>query len=133
MRGVAGQGSPAYLMPMADRLSPNISAARHLRASTTRSEALLWERLRARRFGGLKFRRQHPVGAYVLDFYCAELALGIEVDGGVHRTADARTYDAERDAVIAEAGILLVRVAAEAVETDADQVLREVLDTVRRQ
>jgi len=94
---------------------------------------LLWERLRARRFGGLKFRRQHPVGAYVLDFYCAELALGIEVDGGVHRTADARTYDAERDAVIAEAGILLVRVAAEAVETDADQVLREVLDTVRRQ
>ncbi len=92
---------------------------------------MLWERLRARRFEGLKFRRQHPVGAYVIDFYCAELALGVEVDGGVHRTADARSYDTEREAVIAEAGVLLVRVAAEAVEKNVEQVLGELLEAVR--
>ncbi|MQA00304.1 MAG: DUF559 domain-containing protein [Dehalococcoidia bacterium] len=58
----------------------NIEAARRLRREQTRSERLLWEVVRAQRFHGLKFRRQHPVGSLVLDFYCDDFNLAVEVD-----------------------------------------------------
>ena len=64
----------------------------------TPSEAVLWRALRANRFQGLRFRRQHPFGPYILDFYCDAAKLAVEVDGGFHLLEDRQLLDAERDA-----------------------------------
>src|SRR5688572_28738934 len=77
----------------------NVPAARDLRARETWAEDLLWTALRGRRLDGMKFRRQHPIGPFVLDFCCVERRLAIEVDGEVHATR--REHDAERQALIA--------------------------------
>jgi very-short-patch-repair endonuclease len=73
----------------------------------TDAESLLWRLLRGRRMGGAKFRRQHPLGRYILDFYCIEKKLCLELDGGQH--ADALEYDRSRDAWIRDQGIRVLR------------------------
>ena len=85
--------------------------ARRLRRKMTLPEVLLWGEVR-RRAGGVKFRRQHPVENYVIDFYCAEVKLGIEVDGIVHDMGAQPEHDEKRAAVIAEHGIALLRIPA---------------------
>jgi len=72
----------------------SLQSARRLRRVMTEAERLLWSRLRDRRLGGLKFRRQAPLGPYVLDFFCEELRLVVEVDGSQH--ADRTEHDAKR-------------------------------------
>ena len=62
----------------------NVPAARDLRARETSVEDVLWDELRGRRLDGMKFRRQHPIGAFVVDFCCTERRLAIELDGGIH-------------------------------------------------
>jgi very-short-patch-repair endonuclease len=89
----------------------------------TLPEVALWQQLRHRP-DGLKFRRQHPAGPYVLDFYCEEARLCIEVDGAVHDFGDAPTADAHRDRWLAEAGIGTVRIAAADVLRNLNGVLR---------
>ena len=101
----------------------NVPAARQLRRRLTPSELLLWARLRDRRFDGLKFRRQHPIGPFVLDFYCDELRVAVEVDGGIHSTLTQIGYDRARQALLEEQGIRVVRVRAEDVEADIEAVL----------
>ena len=64
-----------------------------LRNNATSVEALLWRALKGKQVEGLKFRRQFGVGPFVLDFYCPELRLGIELDGGVHKEAYTSDYD----------------------------------------
>ena len=81
--------------------------ATQLRAGMTDAEALLWAMLRNRRLAGAKFRRQHPVGRFILDFYCADKKLAVELDGGQH--ADAVDYDQRRDAWLGAQGIHVVR------------------------
>jgi very-short-patch-repair endonuclease len=71
-------------------------------------EVVLWQQLRGRP-GGLKFRRQHPAGPYVLDFYCEKARLCIEVDGAAHDLGDSPARDVRRDAWLADAGIRTVR------------------------
>jgi very-short-patch-repair endonuclease len=80
----------------------NVPAARELRARETSVEDVLWEELRGRRLDGMKFRRQHPIGAFVADFCCTECRLVIELDGGIH--AEQREHDAEREAILASSG-----------------------------
>lgn len=109
------------------RYIDNIPAARSLRQRQTPSESLLGERLRSRRFQGLKFRCQHAVFAYVLDFYCPELRLAIEIDGGIHHTPQQRERDRERQLAIEELGISFLRVSADDVEDDLDGVLERKL------
>ena len=72
--------------------------ARQLREHSTDAEKLLWHHLRNRRLNGWKFRRQFPVGKYIVDFVCQELKLIIEIDGGQH--ADQITYDLERTRIL---------------------------------
>lgn len=84
------------------------SRERSLRAHQTEAERLLWERLRARRAHGLKFRRQHRIGAYFADFFCAEARLVVEVDGGQH--VDRRDYDEARTGFIESQGYRVLRV-----------------------
>lgn len=70
-----------------------VHAARELRRDMTSAEKKLWEALRKRRLNGLKFRRQHPVAQFILDFYCVERQLAVEVDGGVHATLEQAARD----------------------------------------
>ncbi len=83
------------------------SQARVLRQRMTPAESALWQRLRNRRLHGLKFRRQHPIGRAIVDFYCAEKRLVIEVDGGIHETQ--REHDAAREAYLRERGYRVLR------------------------
>jgi len=84
-----------------------IARARKLRRNATQAERKLWYLLRDRRLGGIKFRRQHPRGPYTLDFYCAEAALVIEVDGGQH--AERIDQDARRTAYLEAEGLHVLR------------------------
>ncbi|MGT2513920.1 endonuclease domain-containing protein [Sphingomonas panni] len=84
-------------------------------------EAMLWEKLRGGATGA-KFRRQHPVGPYVVDFYCREAGLVIEIDGEVHDRADRPQRDETRLRFLREQGYRVVRIAARRVMADVDAV-----------
>jgi len=97
-----------------------------LRREMTLPEVILWQALR-RRPGGLKFRRQHPSGPYVLDFFCSDARLAIEVDGEAHSRGDRPQRDNARDAQLKAVGIETLRIAAVDILDDADAVLRWIL------
>jgi very-short-patch-repair endonuclease len=104
-----------------------VERARALRAAMSLPEVLLWEWLRKRGLGGRRFRRQHPFGPYILDFYCAALKVGIEIDGAGHDHPDAVLHDQRRDAWIERRGVRLIRIPARWV-LDDDVGLFEWLD-----
>ena len=87
----------------------------------THAETVLWKQLRARRFAELKFRRQHPIGRFIVDFYCARYRLVIEIDGEVHRGQVAR--DAARTAWLRARGYVVIRFENRQIEQDLDHVL----------
>jgi very-short-patch-repair endonuclease len=95
----------------------NIGLARQQRNSPTLPEGLIWRELKAGK-SGLKFRRQHPVGPYVIDFYCAAGKIGFEIDGIAHDLGANPKKDAGRDAWLRERGITIVRIAASEVLDD---------------
>ncbi|MDZ4278101.1 MAG: endonuclease domain-containing protein, partial [Dehalococcoidia bacterium] len=101
-----------------------VAAARDLRALQTRSERLLWDSLRNRRLLGRKFRRQARIGHFVVDFYCPEERLVLEVDGAIHHRR--RTADRDRQAVLEAKGLRVLRVTAEACEQRLDEVLDQI-------
>ena len=103
--------------------------ARELRKEMTPAERVLWGRLRNRQLKGLKFRRQHPLGRFIVDFCCAEHRLIVEVDGGVHR--DQRAYDEARTEVLQAYGYRVLRFPNEAVLGDVDGVLEVIVEVVR--
>ena len=102
------------------RTDAKIGMARRLRKSMTRSELFLWLRLKSRKAEGLVFRNQHPIGRYILDFYCPKAKLCIEVDGEVHLRADKAQRDTVRDAWIEEQGILVCRINADDLLANPD-------------
>ena len=105
-----------------------IANARRLRRSLSPPEARLWNLLRPRTPEMPVFRRQHPIGPYVLDFYCAKARLAIEIDGISHDTADRSDHDARRDAWLRKKGITVMRVAAadvtQRIDDAADAIVR---------
>jgi very-short-patch-repair endonuclease len=78
----------------------------------TLPEVILWLHLRKGRLASFRFRRQHPIGPYILDFYCAPVRLCVEVDGLVHASPEQASHDARRSIWLAERGIRVLRVAA---------------------
>lgn len=86
-----------------------LERCRAMRRTATSAEALLWPFLRDRQLAGAKFRRQHQYGPYVLDFFCAERRLAIEVDGDTHGEADQMTRDAARTRYLVTNGIREMR------------------------
>jgi very-short-patch-repair endonuclease len=104
-----------------------VKLARKLRSEMTMPELILWRVLRTRP-GGLKFRRQHPAGVYVLDFYCAAARLAIEVDGLVHDGAVAAERDADRTAFLKSQHVAVMRVPAKAVFEDLEAVVVRIVD-----
>lgn len=104
---------------------PKTAFARKLRSSQTPGEKALWRKLRANRFHGLKFRRQVPVGPYIVDFLCVEKSLVIEIDGDSHFQPGANEKDVKRELCIKEKGFEVLRFRnAQAVES-IDIVLEE--------
>ena len=117
-------GGGAVLRNIAPKARPKTTAtARALRRKMTLPEVILWRWLRQRP-DGLKFRRQHPTGPYVLDFFCSDARLAIEVDGEAHSRGDRPERDLARDQWLESAGIETLRIRAVDVLDDADAVLR---------
>lgn len=83
--------------------------AKSMRHTATDAEHLMWQIIRAKRFMNLKFRRQHVIKPYIVDFYCHEIGLVIELDGCQHGTDDAIEYDAERTKFLEALGLTVVR------------------------
>ncbi|MDP2913795.1 MAG: endonuclease domain-containing protein, partial [Candidatus Omnitrophota bacterium] len=87
----------------------HIDRCKRLRKDETYTEANLWHILRNRQFNGVKFRRQHPIGRYILDFYCPEHKLGIEADGGGHCDDVGKKRDEARTKTLSEYGVRILR------------------------
>ena len=100
-----------------------------LRHDPTAPERLLWSILRGRQLDGLKFRRQHPMEPYIVDFYCADEQLVVELDGKSHN--DAADYDSRRSEYLSKLGLTVFRVANDDVLTNLDGVAVGVLQVVR--
>ena len=103
-----------------------VQTARELRRASTPAEEKLWEALRGRHLAGLKFRRQHPYGPFVLDLFCVEHQLAVEVDGGIHTMPAQTARDAERAAFLQTRGIRVLRFTNEEVENSLDEVLKAI-------
>lgn len=111
-----------------ERLRPRIKRnARNLRRTMTDAEHLLWQHLRNRSFHGYKFRRQYPAGIYILDFYCADLRLGIELDGGQHSLPEMQFYDVHRTRELSSLQIKIVRYWNNEVVNRTELVLEDLL------
>jgi very-short-patch-repair endonuclease len=113
-----------------DYMEP-IDFARHLRQTATSYEDFLWQLLRNRQRCGKKFRRQHPLGIYTADFYCAEAKLDVEVDGSPHDTVEGKRKDEARDAWMRSQGIEVLRFGGWQVESETQQVLQCIDDMLR--
>ncbi len=103
--------------------------AREQRREPTEGEDLLWARIRRGRLG-VRFRRQHPYGDFILDFYAPEPRLAIEVDGPVHE--EQRNYDAWRDDILRKAGIRTLRIADAVVKERMDDALRMIREALKK-
>ena len=100
--------------------------ARELRENETETEKLLWEELRAKKCEGVKFRRQHPYGRFVLDFYSVKAKLCIEIDGKVHAEKVNADYDKMRTQLLLDNGIEELRFTNEEIKNDMPQVLNTI-------
>ncbi|RTQ46836.1 endonuclease domain-containing protein [Hymenobacter gummosus] len=98
-------------------------ARRQLRNHATTAEALLWRGLQRSQLVGRKFRRQHSIGPYIVDFYCPSEKLVVELDGAAHFTASGGAYDAERTAYLNGLGLRVLRFGNRFVLQQADNVL----------
>jgi len=79
-----------------------LKRAREMRKDSTGAEEVLWKVLRGQQINGVKFRRQHPIGMFILDFYCHQAKLGIEIDGSIHDNKEQEIYDRDRELVLLE-------------------------------
>jgi very-short-patch-repair endonuclease len=93
----------------------------------TRAENHLWLRLRHKQIDGIRFRRQHGIGPFIVDFFCPEIALAIEVDGDVHAQADQIVRDQEREAFLRNLGVEVVRFQNNDVLRNIDGVIEKII------
>ncbi|HTE32798.1 MAG TPA: endonuclease domain-containing protein [Chryseolinea sp.] len=100
--------------------------ARINRRPLTPSERKLWNCIRSGRLKGFKFRRQHPVADYIVDFFCLQCKLALEIDGGYHRDLEQIKYDNDRNRVLAEFGIRTIRFTNTEIDEDLPMVVREI-------
>jgi very-short-patch-repair endonuclease len=104
-----------------------------LRENSTKAEVYLWERLKSNQFQGLKFRRQHPIGFYIVDFYCHRHKLIIEIDGGYHNTREQIEKDEERSNFLSFQGLKVIRFTNEQVLTEINFVLDTIGECCEKQ
>ena len=101
---------------------------KHLRNHSTAAEATLWKMLKKSQVGGYKFRRQHSLGRFIVDFFCYELMLSIELDGEVHADLQAIARDEERDNYLSEQGIKVLRYENRWVYEYPEVIKQDILD-----
>ena len=109
-----------------------LTFAKDLRKDQTDAEVFMWYLLRERRFCGFKFRRQYPLGGYILDFYCPAVKLAIELDGGGHNADEQRCYDRERTRILEGTGIRVVRFWNHDVLNEIESVLETIYTELLR-
>ncbi|GMQ29554.1 endonuclease domain-containing protein [Algoriphagus confluentis] len=102
--------------------------ARELKKQMTPSEEVLWNFLKNKSLQGLKFRRQHPIKNYIVDFYCHQQKLVIEVDGSIHDQIDQKEYDLGRTSVLEEFGLIVIRFRNEEVLDSFESVIERILE-----
>lgn len=98
---------------------------RELRKNQTKEELILWAQVKARRFHGLKFRRQYSIGNYVSDFYCPELRLVVEIDGGQHYEKENAEYDLQRTKYFKGLGMRVKRYTNVDVKNNLEGVMED--------
>ena len=99
---------------------------RRLRSNMTSSEARLWSLLKSRQLKGRKFRRQHSIGSFIVDFYCPEEKLVVELDGHYHFTPSALIQDQKRDKYLGELGLTVLRFENKDLLQSMEPVLEEI-------
>jgi very-short-patch-repair endonuclease len=104
-----------------------VGAARAQRREPTPTERKLWAALRGRGLADLKFRRQHAYGGFVLDAFCVEHQLEVEVDGGIHQDPKQAAYDAERTKFLEARGVRVLRFKVEEIEKTLPSVLQRII------
>ena len=102
--------------------------ARDLRKNPTEAERFLWQHIRRRQLGGFRFRRQHTIGPYIVDFYCFEERVAVEVDGGQHSGQAA--YDAERTSFLESEGVRVLRFWNNQVLAEIESVKHVILEVL---
>ena len=128
--GRDGGSEPAMNGPLRRNTDHSaVARARALRRSMTVPERIVWSRIRGGALG-FRFRRQHPFGAYILDFYCPDLHLCVEIDGQEHSERISR--DAVRDAALAASGVRTLRISASDVMRDTDACLQWLWEECKR-
>ena len=103
-----------------------VKRARVLRSNMTLAEIILWSRLRSKKIDGYRFRRQQPIFDYVIDFYCHELKLIIEVDGEIHSLTEKTDSDLKRDKILKINGYHIIRLSNFEIETDLDATISKI-------
>ena len=109
-----------------------LSYAREMRHDPTDAEAKLWQLLRNRRLAGFKFRRQVPLAGYVVDFYCHEASLGVELDGGQHNDDEGEAYDRGRTKALERSGVRVIRFWNPDVLRYTDAVLEHIYEELSK-
>ncbi|MBI5020243.1 MAG: endonuclease domain-containing protein [Ignavibacteriales bacterium] len=104
-----------------------IDVARQLRKRSTIPEKLLWERLRRHQLDGLKFKRQHHIGRYVVDFFSEKLNLIVELEGGIHEKDNQKEYDEVRFEELISRGFKILRIKNDEVINNIENVLKKIL------
>lgn len=107
-----------------------IERCRTLRRNQTDAEKKLWTILRNRQLNGIKFRRQFPVGRYILDFYCSEYKFAIEADGSQHYELMGKKRDALREEELKKLGVEIIRFGDQDILTNIDGVYEAILKTI---
>ena len=111
---------------LGQKITPDkLERAKELRRQPTQAERLLWQRLRANRLEGFHFRRQQVIAGYIVDFYCHTASLAVELDGEIH-SAQAE-YDGERDRVLSEYGIRVLRFGNQNIVDNLEEVVGTIL------
>jgi len=104
--------------------SQTLKKAKLLRSKMTEAETILWEKLKGKQVLGLRFRRQHPINIYIVDFYCYSQKLVIELDGGIHKTQIE--YDNQRTKDLKMYGLKVIRFYNSEVENDIEKVISKI-------
>ncbi|MEK6546570.1 MAG: endonuclease domain-containing protein [Nitrospinota bacterium] len=110
----------------------NLNLKRKLRGEMTFAEKRLWLRLKGKQINGLKFRRQHGIGDYIVDFYCPEKRLVIEVDGDVHAYVKQIERDREREGYLKALGLQIVRYTNWDILTNLEEVVEDLFRRVSK-
>jgi len=124
------------LMPQSSspliRERKKVRVARRLRRNMTDAEKIVWGKLRNKQLENQKFRRQHPLGPYVLDLYCPAKRLVIEVDGGQHYTHKGKLRDKKREEYLTKRGLIILRYSDKDILTNLNIVLQDILNKINR-